>query len=65
MDIILNFFADYPAWINALLSICVSATGITILTKNNYDNKVLNIIIKILNILAGNILRIKNSDDYK
>ena len=65
MDIILNFFADSPAWINALLSICVSATGITILTKNNYDNKVLNIIIKILNILAGNILRNKNADDYK
>ena len=51
MDTILNIFANYPAWVNALLSLCVGATAITALTPSNVDNSSLNAIIKILNIL--------------
>ena len=64
MDTILNIFANYPACVNALLSLCVGATAITALTPSNVDNSALNAIIKILNILSGNILKNKNADDY-
>ena len=64
MYTILNIFANYPAWVNALLSLCVGATAITALTPSNVDNSALNAIIKILNILSGNILKNKNADDY-
>ena len=64
MDTIINLFANYPAWVNALLSLCVGATAITALTPSSVDNRILGIIIKVLNVVAGNFLRNKNADDF-
>jgi len=44
----------------AVLSI---ATVITSVTKSTADNKVVNFLLKFLNVLAGNVGKNKNADD--
>lgn len=58
-----EFFESFPAWINALLAVCVAATAITALTPSKADNEFLDVIIKVLNLLAGNVGKNKNADD--
>ena len=64
MDFIMNLFQN-PAlgdWIVAITAVVTAATTITALTPTTVDNTVVNIILKILNILAGNVLKNKNID---
>lgn len=58
-----EFFEAFPVWIAALLTLSMAATAITALTPSKTDDKVLNWIIKILNVLAGNVGKNKNADD--
>ena len=63
MDIVLNFFDGFPAWIHAVTSLMVAATAVTALTKSTSDDKIVGWILKILNIVAGNVLKNRNADD--
>ena len=38
------------------------ATGFSIFTPNSHSNKILHIILQVLNAISGNILRNKNRD---
>lgn len=51
-----------PAWLIAITGVITAATAITSLTKTTSDDKVLSVILKILNILAGNVLKNENKD---
>lgn len=65
MDFIMNLFQN-PAlgdWIAAITGLVTAATAITMLTPTTVDNTVINIILKVLNVLAGNVLKNKNADD--
>ena len=64
MDFIMNLFQN-PAlgdWIVAITAVVTAATAITALTPTKVDNVVLDVILKILNVLAGNVLKNKNID---
>lgn len=56
-----EFFETFPAWLSAFTALVTAATGITILTPNKTDDKVLNAILNFLNLLAGNFGKNKNS----
>lgn len=58
-----------PAYVVAVTAIVTAATALTALTPTKVDDEVLgwvgkglNIVLKILNVLAGNFLKNKNAD---
>jgi hypothetical protein len=52
-----------PVWLTAITGVVTAATAITALTPSKSDDKVLDTILKVLNLLAGNIGKNKNADD--
>ena len=50
-------------WLHAASLICLAATVITALTPSTHDDAVVNTILKVLNMLAGNVARNKNADE--
>lgn len=59
----LAYFDQLPAWVNALTAFVTGATAITILTPTKTDDKVLGVILSVLNVVAGNFGKNKNKDD--
>lgn len=58
-----EFLSNYPVWITALLTLFAGIKAITILTPSTSDDKIVNFILKLLNIFAGNVGNDKNADD--
>jgi hypothetical protein len=52
-------------WFEIIAQICLAATMITAATKTTSANKYINIVLKIVNALAGNVGKNKNADDKK
>jgi len=50
-------------WLHAASLICLAATVFTALTPSTHDDAVVNTILKIINMLAGNVLRNRNADE--
>ena len=63
MVMIFKFFNTGPAWIAAVTGIVTACTAITALTPTKSDDKIINFVLKILNVLSGNIGKNKNADD--
>lgn len=59
---ILAYADQLPAWVNAVTGLMAAATAITILTPTKADDKIIGTILNILNFVAGNIGKNKNSD---
>ena len=60
-----NFFShvsNLPDWLNALTLLVSGATAITLMTPTTADDKWLNKILWLLNILAGNFNKNTNKD---
>lgn len=58
-----EFLESFPTWITAILTVVTAATAITALTPTKSDDKVLDIVLRILNFVAGNVGKNKNADD--
>ena len=63
METIVSVLDAMPAWVTAILAVVTAATGITALTPTKTDDKWLAAILRVLNVLAGNVGRNKNADD--
>ena len=57
-----DFFAAFPAWLVAITTLVTAATAITAITPTKRDDVVINNILKVLNLLAGNVGKNKNAD---
>lgn len=62
INTVLSYFDQLPAWVNAIAGVVTAATAITILTPTKSDDKVINVILAVLNTLAGNIGKNRNKD---
>lgn len=60
---LMAFFEGFPAWLTAITAVVTAATAITALTPSKSDDAFLNMILRFLNLLAGNFLKNKNADD--
>ena len=65
MEAFFNFLAsqEFQAWIVAISGVVTACTAITAITPTNVDNKILDALLTILNVLAGNVGKNKNADD--
>lgn len=57
------FFEAFPPWLTAITTVVTAATAITAITPTTRDDKVIWLILKVLNFLAGNFGRNRNKDD--
>ncbi len=64
MDTIIQFITSgsFSDWVLAACGVCTACTGITMLTPTTVDDKVLGILLKVLNFLAGNFAKNTNAD---
>lgn len=63
MDAILSLFDALPAWLAAITSVVAASTAVTALTPTKSDDKVVNAVLRVLNVLSGNVGKNKNADD--
>ena len=63
MEMLMGLWLSVPEWIMALCGLVTAATAITALTPSKTDDKIINIVLKVLNFVAGNVLKNKNADD--
>lgn len=54
---------DWEHVAEVIAYVITAATAITMITPTQADNKILNGILKALNIAAGNVFKNKNADD--
>jgi len=54
---------SWPAWMSAITALVTAATAITALTPTKADDKFLSVLLRVLNVLAGNVGKNKNADD--
>ena len=56
---------NLQGWLEIVAQVCLVATMITAATKTTSANKYIDIVLKIVNALAGNVGKNKNADDAK
>lgn len=57
-----DFIAAWPAWLIAITGVISAATAITAITPSKADDKFIGMILKALNVLAGNVAKNVNKD---
>jgi len=63
MQMLLDFFEAFPAWLTAITTLISAATAVTALTPTKTDDKYVSLVLRVLNILAGNVAKNRNADD--
>ena len=63
MDTLEQLMTQAPAWIAAITGVIAACTFVTALTPTKSDDRFMAMLLKILNILAGNVGRNRNADD--
>lgn len=63
MQMLLDLFEAFPAWLTAITTLISAATAVTALTPTKTDDKYVSLVLRVLNILAGNVAKNRNADD--
>ena len=63
MDQITAILEAAPVWLTAITGVVTACTAITALTPSRSDDEILDKVLKVLNILAGNVGKNRNADD--
>jgi len=63
METFFAFFDALPGWLNAITALVTAATAVTALTPTQADDKVVAVVLRALNVLAGNFGKNRNADD--
>jgi len=58
----IEFLTDLPNWILAITTLVTASTAVTALTPTKSDDKWIGIVLKVLNVLAGNVGKNTNAD---
>ena len=62
MEGLAELLEGIPLWVNALTGVVAAATAVTALTPSKSDDALLNTVLRILNMIAGNFGKNKNAD---
>ena len=62
MESISAIIEGFPAWLVAITTLVTACTAITALTPTKSDDKIVAAVLKVLNVLAGNIGKNRNKD---
>ena len=65
MDTIIGLLEGWPAWATAITGLLTAAPAFTALTPTTVDNKILNFLLSVANVVAGNFGANKNADAVK
>lgn len=63
MDQITAILEAAPVWLTAITGVVTAATAITALTPTRSDDEIIDKVLRVLNILAGNVGKNRNADD--
>ena len=63
IDTLSAFFDSLPAWLVAITSLITAAAGLAALTPTKVDDKWLNWLLRLVNVVALNVGKAKNADD--
>jgi|TARA_R110000796_G_scaffold196620_1_gene313023 hypothetical protein len=62
IDQLEQFFTNFPSWLVAATTIVTTVSAVTALTPTRSDDKVINSILTVLNILSLNVGANRNAD---
>jgi len=62
MDAILGFLTVSNPWVGAVTGIIAASTAVTAITPTKSDDRIIGFLLKVLNFLAGNVLKNTNKD---
>jgi|TARA_R100001086_G_scaffold244804_1_gene174991 uncharacterized membrane protein YqaE (UPF0057 family) len=62
MEGLLGWISGWPAYIHAIFGIVSAATALTAITPSKADDKIVNTMLTVLNMLAGNVMKNRNKD---
>ena len=62
MEFIMSTLETFPIWLQAITALVTGATAITALTPTTVDNMAIGWLLKMLNMLAGNVFKNRNKD---
>ena len=62
IDQLEQFFTNFPSWLVATTTIVTTLSAVTALTPTRSDDKVINSILTVLNILSLNVGANRNAD---
>jgi len=63
MDQITAILEAAPVWLTAITGVVTACTAITALTPSRSDDEIIDTVLRVLNVLAGNVGKNRNADD--
>lgn len=63
MEWLMSVWGVIPEWFQAICGMVTAATAVTALTPTKSDDRIVDMVLKVLNVIAGNVMKNKNMDD--